>query len=396
MTVSDALESGNSVLVMGPRLHGKSHLLARVADERGAEGCVHSRPADWLEDGAADPAGLHLASDDITHRRVAEQVQLALNDAAESGLWLVDDTDLLLPMLGATELQALVDAVQAGLRVVFARNPLVVPTGRLAALERALLGNPTVVQLLPMPSDEARALALTVYCADLQSESAMASKSDWLTAWSGGIPGLLRRLSGVAPLHAPQDHCPPVVSALIDDDAGSWGLETPVRRQVVAAACANSLPPDRCLAPPEAAALGYLRALGAISTSGSKPSAIQGLYWAQVLERHAGPYPGRNAHLEDLALGLADLFVRTGMHRLAAAALGTAAEVVDIADALERAARWSMHTVGDSYVDGLGRSVASALGAGPLSEVAHRALEPVTVGTPLEQALELIRIGQAP
>jgi ABC-type oligopeptide transport system ATPase subunit len=301
------LNNDNMVEVVGFHLCGKSTLSETLHEQikisksnvllQNAQKWIHSAGHQFSED---------------TQLNIDTEIKAALNQlSSNSGCWIIDDAEIML----AHASERIISHIDEMLRkkkihVVLIRNRFVSETQGWFHDRKALL-NPCLpgIEMKVLDADKTYDICTSFF----YDERNRYQRSEWLTAWSGGIPGLIYELYRFTPEWPHNDTLPDQMQPYIQQVSQHYLLHYKTRSTIISALFMGLLPPRRMLSDDANIEIGYLILIGMISSDLNEGYKFQGKFWEHVARSIVAPNPITQQNFDEQGLGLELLINSSGL-----------------------------------------------------------------------------------
>ena len=273
--------SDRGCILIGSRRSGKSYLAEFL--NRNLEGNTQLLDAFALVR-TEQASILHDSTGKNSTQFVNRELKARLNQVSTASPFtlIVDNAEILLSHISEDLIKKLIESILSkSLRLIFIRNRFVKEGyGWLYLREMPLSSVLPKIEITPPAADESLLIASSFFRSDSVNDI---KRQQWLSEWSGGLPGLMFDLKPYTPRENKKKNIPPLVQRLVFETAIDIGLVNPFRRATIEAIFYNRLAPIALLQSPTLEEVGFFIAIGMVKPDyATETYPFNGLFWQNV------------------------------------------------------------------------------------------------------------------
>jgi len=202
---------------------------------------------------------------------------------------VIDNSEILLMYISGRTYLRVVDAIKLGvLKLILLRNYFIREnSGYLWERERELASLLPKFELTRLSQEDSHLLATKLLRSDEQGK--VNSRIDWLSQWSGGIPGLMYKLKPFVPTSPALDDCPDRLKTEISRISEDLIAPSSTRQSILQNAYLCRLEPYSLLDHGTAREVGFFRLIGLLDPQYvTVKYPFQGKFWEHVASNFLG------------------------------------------------------------------------------------------------------------
>jgi len=269
------IDNHNTIEVVGFHLCGKSTLSETLYEQMNVStsSVLLQSAQKWIHSNA------HQVTED-NRLSVNSEIETVINRLLENnGYWIIDDAEIMLAHASEKIILRIEEMVRKKkIQIILIRNRFVLENQGWFHDRRSLLNiDLPAIEMKAFDINKAYEVSTTFF-----SDNNCHQRSEWLAAWSGGIPGLMYELYHFTPEWPHIDSFPNHMKQYIHQVSHNYLLHDKTRTNVIKALCMGLLPPRRMLSDDANIEIGYLMLIGMISSDLSEGYQFQGKFWEHV------------------------------------------------------------------------------------------------------------------